>query len=396
LLENKRIAVIVVAGGEGSRARGGDLPKQYRSLAGVPLLARTIRAFLEMDAVDAVLPVIGANHVAFFEGLDLAHPKLKAPVFGGDTRQGSSRAGLVALQEYAPDIVLIHDAARPFVTQVLLEGVVAAINGADGALPVTEVIDTIKRSTDGRTVGGTEDRTQLYAAQTPQGFLYPAILDAHKRAEQFSDSFTDDASIAEWAHLTVALAKGDAGNIKLTLPGDFDRAEAMLRESTSMETRTGSGYDVHRLAKGDHLMLGGVRIAHDMTLDGHSDADVGLHALTDALLGALGEGDIGTHFPPSDPQWKGAESHVFLRFAARRVVERGGRIVNLDLTFICEAPKIEPHVKAMRARIGEIAGIGAVRVGVKATTNEQLGFLGRREGIAALAVASVELPPEDE
>jgi 2-C-methyl-D-erythritol 4-phosphate cytidylyltransferase/2-C-methyl-D-erythritol 2,4-cyclodiphosphate synthase len=348
-----------------------------------------------MDRVDAVLPVIGETHGALFAALGLDHEKLLPPVTGGASRQGSVRNGLRALDGQTPDIVLIHDAARPFVTPQLVEGVIEAIDGVDGALPVTEVIDTIKRSTDGHTVGGTEDRTQLYAAQTPQGFLYSAILAAHNRAEEFSDSFTDDASIAEWAHLTIALAKGDRDNIKLTLPGDFARAELLLREATRMETRTGSGYDVHRFAAGDHVTLGGVRIAHDQTLDGHSDADVVLHALTDALLGSIGEGDIGTHFPPSDPQWKDASSDIFLSFAAELVSGYGGRIVNLDVTLICEAPKISPHVAAMRERIGEIAGLSPSRIGVKATTNEKLGFLGRGEGIAAMAVATVELPRGD-
>jgi 2-C-methyl-D-erythritol 4-phosphate cytidylyltransferase/2-C-methyl-D-erythritol 2,4-cyclodiphosphate synthase len=253
------------------------------------------------------------------------------------------------------------------------------------------VTDTIKRSLDGQTVSGTEDRKQLFAAQTPQGFNFTAILAAHRRAKAARLEFTDDAAIAEWAGIPVALAAGSTDNLKLTLPEDFARAEQMIGE-TAVELRVGNGFDVHPFEPGDAVWLGGVRIPHSARLKGHSDADAGLHALCDAIYGALGVGDIGTHFPPSDPQWKGAASARFLEHAAGLVRERGGRIVNLDLTLVCEAPRIGPHVEAMKAAIGAAAGISPSRVGVKATTSEGLGFTGRGEGVVAMATASIELP----
>jgi 2-C-methyl-D-erythritol 4-phosphate cytidylyltransferase / 2-C-methyl-D-erythritol 2,4-cyclodiphosphate synthase len=389
------VAVIVVAAGQGARAStpGDDgLPKQYRSIAGKALLAWTLENLLALDAVDMVIPVIGRGHEDLYTALGLAHAKLASPVLGGDTRQSSCLAGLMVLAENKPDIVLIHDAARPFVDAVLIEGVIGALDEAEGALPVTLVTDTIKRSNDGKTVGGTEDRTQLYAAQTPQGFRFDAIHWAHRRAIEFTDSFTDDASIAEWAGLTVAISHGSSRNIKITLPDDFERAERILLGDGLMETRTGSGFDVHAFEPGDAVILGNIAIPHSARLKGNSDADVVLHALADAIYGALAQGDIGAHFPPSDPQWKGADSTIFLTHAVGLVRERGGRLVNLDTTIICEQPKIGPHVDAMRARIAEIAGIAVDRVAVKATTSERLGFTGREEGIAAQAIATIELP----
>jgi 2-C-methyl-D-erythritol 4-phosphate cytidylyltransferase/2-C-methyl-D-erythritol 2,4-cyclodiphosphate synthase len=256
-------------------------------------------------------------------------------------------------------------------------------------VPVT---DTIKRSPDGRTITATEDRATLFAAQTPQGFRFADILAAHERAATAGEHFTDDAAIAEWAGLDVVLTPGSTRNLKLTRPEDFARAERMLMGDSLMETRVGSGYDVHAFTAGDHVTLGGVGIPHVRALAGHSDADAALHALTDAIYGAIGEGDIGQHFPPSDPQWKGAASATFLAHAVGLVVERGGRIVALDLTIICEAPRIGPHVAAMKEVIGRVCEIDASRIAVKATTNEGLGFIGRQEGIAALATATVTLP----
>jgi len=270
--------------------------------------------------------------------------------------------------------------------------VIAALG--DAALPVTPVTDTIKRSADGRHAEGTEDRRTLFAAQTPQGFAYPAILEAHRRAAGEPTEFTDDAAIAEWAGMTVTLTRGSPRNIKLTHPEDFERAERLLG-GTSMETRTGSGFDVHPFEPGDSVWLGGVRIPHIAKLKGHSDADAALHALTDAIYGSLGEGDIGTFFPPSDPQWRGAASRVFLEHAAGLVGRRGGRIVNLDITIVCEAPKISPHVGAMKAVIADACGITPGRIAIKATTSEQLGFTGRGEGVVAMATATVELPREE-
>jgi 2-C-methyl-D-erythritol 4-phosphate cytidylyltransferase/2-C-methyl-D-erythritol 2,4-cyclodiphosphate synthase len=392
----KRVAVIVVAAGKGERAApsGDDTPKQYRLLAGTPLLARTLAALFALSAIDTVVPVIHPEHGARYAALGLADPKLLPPVSGGAERQASVRAGLEALVAISPELVLIHDAARPFVTKCLVIGVLAALTGHDGALPVLALTDTIKRSQDGRVVDGTEDRHTLFAAQTPQGFLYPKILEAHRRAAAAGKVFTDDAGIAEWAGLSVALAPGSSRNIKITLPEDFARAERLLEDGIAMETRIGTGFDVHPFAAGDFVTLGGIRIPHHHGLAGHSDADVVLHALTDAIYGALGEGDIGTHFPPSDPQWRGADSALFLRHAVGLVGVRGGRIVNLDLTLVCEAPRISPYVTEIRGRIAEICAISVERVAVKATTSERLGFTGREEGIVALATASIEMPRE--
>jgi 2-C-methyl-D-erythritol 4-phosphate cytidylyltransferase/2-C-methyl-D-erythritol 2,4-cyclodiphosphate synthase len=386
----KTIAVIVVAAGTGERMGGG--PKQYRLLAGKPVLARTIAAFTQREDVKWVLPVINPAHMDLYAGLNLSDPKLLPAIGGAPTRQGSVLAGLEALTTHAPDLVLIQDAARPLVDDDTISGVIAALG--DAALPVVPVTDTIKRSTDGRFAKGTEDRRTLFAAQTPQGFAYGPILDAHRRAAAEPTEFTDDAAIAEWAGIAVALTKGSPHNIKLTHPEDFERAERLLG-GTPMETRTGSGFDVHSFEPGDAVWLGGVRIPHTAKLNGHSDADAALHALTDALYGALGEGDIGTFFPPSDPQWKGAASSIFLKHAAGLVRARGGRIVNLDITIVCEAPKISPHVAAMKAAIADTCAIAPGRVAIKATTSEQLGFTGRGEGLFAMATATVELPRED-
>lgn len=386
----KSIAVIVVAAGTGERMGGG--PKQYRPLAGRPVLARTIDAFTRRPDVSWVLPVINLAHAALYDSLGLAGPKLLPPVGGGASRQGSVRAGLEALAAQNPDLVLIQDAARPLVDDAVISGVIAALG--DAALPVLPVTDTIKRSVDGRIAAGTEDRRELFAAQTPQGFGYAAILDAHRRAATEPNEFTDDAAIAEWAGIEVVLTRGSPKNLKLTHPEDFERAERLLGGSF-METRIGSGYDVHSFEPGDAVWLGGVRIPHTAKLNGHSDADVALHALTDAIYGALGENDIGSFFPPSDPQWKGAASRIFLEHAAGLVKERGGRIVNLDITIVAEAPKILPHAASMKAVIAEACGIAVSRIAIKATTSEKLGFIGRGEGIVAMATANVELPRED-
>ena len=370
----------------------GGIPKQYRPLAGRPVLARTIEAFTLRPDVTWVLPVLHPDHTQRYRDLRLSGPKLLDAVIGGATRQGSVLAGLEALAGHSPDIVLIQDAARPLVDDAVIDGVISALGRA--ALPVVPVTDTIKRSADGKTVSGTEDRRQLFAAQTPQGFAFADILDAHRRAGGASSEFTDDAAIAEWAGIPVVLTQGSPRNLKLTHPEDFERAERLLGGG-AMETRTGTGFDVHPFEPGDAVWLGGVRIPHTMKLKGHSDADAALHALTDAIYGALGEGDIGSFFPPSDPQWKGAASSIFLEHAAGLVAERGGRIVNLDLTIVCEAPRIGPHVAAMKSAIAEAVGITANRVAVKATTSEQLGFTGRSEGLMAMATATIELPRED-
>ncbi len=391
------IAVIVVAAGRGERATasGDASPKQYRQLAGKAVLSRTIEAFLRRPDISFVVPVIHADHAEVYTALCLADERLLAPVNGGANRQASVLAGLTALGPKRPDLVLIQDAARPLVEDAVIDGVIAALGGAEAALPVVPVTDTIKRSVDGRTVAATEDRRTLFAAQTPQGFRFPQILSAHLRAGRMPQEFTDDAAIAEWAGLTVALTPGSTTNIKITHPEDFARAERLLGGGKPMETRVGNGFDVHPFEAGNSVWLGGVEIAHTHKLKGHSDADVALHALTDAIYGALGEGDIGKHFPPSDPQWRGAASSIFLGHAAGLVSQRGGRIVNLDLTIVCEAPRVGPHVDAMKAAIGAVCGIGPGRIAIKATTSEELGFTGRREGIVAMASASIEVPRED-
>ncbi len=393
----KSIAVIVVAAGKGERAGvdGNSIPKQYRSVGGVPVLSRTIAAFLAHPQVSHVLPVINAEHGERYSALGLDDPKLLAPVPGGASRQSSVLEGLKALGPLKPDYVLIQDAARPFTSPEIIGDVIAVLQQCDGALPALPVTDTIKRSLDGREVAATEDRRQLSAAQTPQGFRFGQIFSAHMRAANIRRDFTDDAEIAEWADLRVGLVMGDPDNFKLTHPADFVRAEYILMGDSQMETRIGTGYDVHSFEPGDAVWLGGVRIPHKAKLNGHSDSDVALHALTDAILGAIGEGDIGVHFPPSDMQWKGAASTIFLKHAATLVAKRGGRIVNCDVTIVAEAPKISPHAPAMCAVIAETLGISASRVAVKATTNEKLGFIGREEGIVAMASASVEMPRVD-
>lgn len=393
----KSIAVIVVAAGRGERvsADGTTDPKQYRLVGGVPVLTRTMRAFLDLSYITAVLPVIHADHDERYAALGLTGANLLPPIPGGPSRQASVLEGLKALAPSRPDLVLIQDAARPFALPDLIGDVVAVLDQYDGALPALPVTDTIKRTLDGRHVAATEDRSQLFAAQTPQGFRFGQIFSAHMRASTIRRQFTDDAEIAEWAGLRVAMVMGEPNNIKITHPGDFARAERIIAGGQPMETRIGTGYDVHPFEPGDAVWLGGVRIPHKARLQGHSDADVALHALTDAILGAIGEGDIGVHFPPSDMQWRGVASTVFLKHAGDLVARAGGRIVNLDVTIVCEAPRIAAHVPAMQAVIGETLGIATTRIAIKATTSERLGFVGREEGIVAMASASIELPRID-
>jgi len=391
------VAAVVVAGGRGLRA-GGDLPKQYRVLGNVPVLRQSLAIFATHTEVDWVQPVIHRDDGAFFaaaaEGLAIL-----PPAHGGATRQASVRAGLEALADRRPAIVLVHDAARPFTSPALVSRAIAAAgqgaeHGADhgAAIPGVAMTDTIKEVDANGEVVRTLDRARLRGIQTPQAFAFDALLAAHRKAAAAGrEDFTDDAALAEWAGMAVGVFDGEAGNIKLTTADDFAQAEMRAMMALG-DVRTGNGYDVHAFADGDHVWLGGVKIAHDCGVTGHSDADVGLHALVDAILGALADGDIGAHFPPSDPQWKGASSDRFLKFAVERVAQRGGRIAHLDLTVVCEAPKIGPHRDAMRARIAQIGGITIDRVGVKATTSEKLGFTGRREGLVAMATATVRLP----
>ena len=391
MAEVRRVAALVVAAGSGTRAASGNAPpKQYRGLGGMPVLARTLRVFAAHPRVSGILAVVGSGDRPRFEAAAAGLPKLLGTAEGGETRQASVRSGLEALAADPPDLVLIHDGVRPFVRPGLLDRVLEALERTPAAAPAVPVTDTLKRCRDGR-VEATVARQDLFAVQTPQGFRFAAVLAAHRAAAGRND-LTDDLAVAELAGLDVAIVPGDKDNVKLTTLEDFAEAEARL--SAGLETRVGQGFDVHAFGEGDGVMLCGLRVPFGRGLVGHSDADVGLHALTDALLASIGEGDIGQHFPPSDPQWRGAASELFLRFAGDRVRARGGRITALDVTLVCEEPKIAPHREAMRARIGEIARVSPARVSVKATTSERLGFTGRREGIAALALATVRLPAE--
>ncbi|MHB8268449.1 bifunctional 2-C-methyl-D-erythritol 4-phosphate cytidylyltransferase/2-C-methyl-D-erythritol 2,4-cyclodiphosphate synthase [Bradyrhizobium sp.] len=388
-----RTAAIIVAAGRGLRAGSGG-PKQYRTIGGRTVISRAMEAFCHHPQIFAVQPVLNPDDTAMFNDA-VRDMHYQPPAAGGATRQASVRAGLEALASQSPDIVLIHDAARPFVTAAVISRAIDAAGLTGAAVPAVPVADTIKLIGDTGHVEATPERARLRIAQTPQSFRYDVILDAHRRAaREGRDDFTDDAALAEWAGLTVATFEGDPANMKLTTPEDFVREEARLGAMLG-DVRTGSGYDVHAFGDGDHVMICGVRVPHSKGFLAHSDGDVGLHALVDAILGALADGDIGSHFPPSDPQWKGAASHQFLRYAVDRVTARGGRIAHLDVTLVCERPKIGQYRDAMRARIAEITGLSLSRVAVKATTSERLGFTGREEGIAAMASATIRLPWDD-
>jgi 2-C-methyl-D-erythritol 4-phosphate cytidylyltransferase/2-C-methyl-D-erythritol 2,4-cyclodiphosphate synthase len=377
---------LVVAAGRGTRL-GAPLPKQYLPLAGEPLLRHTLRALASHRRISGVLAVIHPDDRAHYDeaarGLDLL-----PPVLGGAQRQDSVRLGLESLAGTDPDVVAIHDGARPFVDAALIDRVLDAVERAPGAIPALPVADTIKRGRDGRIVE-TVERSQLWRAQTPQAFRFREILAAHRAA--LGLELSDDAAVAERSGLAISLVVGSETNLKVTTPDDLARAESVLLARLG-DVRTGQGFDVHPLGPGDHVWLCGIKVPHDRALIGHSDADVGLHAITDAILGALGAGDIGQHFPPSDPRWQGAASDQFLRHAALLVTERGGRIAHVDVTLICERPKVSPHRQAMIARIAEILGLAPDRISVKATTTEKLGFAGREEGIAAQAIATIRLP----
>ncbi len=379
---------LIVAAGRGSRF-GGPLPKQYALLGGQPVLRRTVAAFQASPAIDRVLVVIGPGDDAHYEPAT-AGLGLPGPVTGGASRQQSVLNGLEALAATPPDYVAIHDAARPFVRPSDIEACLAAASspGTHGAVLGVPLADTLKRVGDEMAIAETVPRRGLWRAQTPQVFRFAPLLAAHRAAAVLgtaeATALTDDAAVAERAGLKVVMVEGSEDNRKITTSDDL--------RSSAMETRTAFGFDVHGFAPGNAVMLGGVAVPHDQTLVGHSDADVALHALTDAVLGTIGAGDIGKHFPPSDPKWRGASSDRFLRHAAGLLAARGGRIIHLDVTIICEAPKVGPHREAMVQSIARIAGVSPDRVSVKATTTEGLGFTGRREGIAAQAVATVELP----
>jgi 2-C-methyl-D-erythritol 4-phosphate cytidylyltransferase/2-C-methyl-D-erythritol 2,4-cyclodiphosphate synthase len=386
-----KVAAVVVAAGRGYRA-GGDMPKQYRAIAGEPVIRPTLTAFLRHPLVDAVQPVIHPDDADAFRIATAGLDNLLPPVPGGATRQASVRAGLQALRAAAPELVLIHDAARPFLSGDLISRAIAAATQHGAAVPAIAITDTVKQIDAQDMISETLDRSRLRTVQTPQAFAYDLIVALHGRAAAAGrEDFTDDAALAEWAGHRVNAFPGESTNVKLTTNDDFERAE-MLRLAALADVRTGNGFDVHAFGDGDHVMLGGVRIPHTRGVTGHSDADVALHALVDAILGALAEGDIGVHFPPSDPQWRGASSDRFLAFACERVRARSGMIAHLDVTIVCETPRVGPHRDAMRTRIAAIAGIPIGRVAVKATTSEKMGFTGRGEGLVAMATATVRLP----
>ena len=377
-----RLAALLLAAGQGTRF-GGPLPKQYAPLAGRPVLRHAAEALLAGGHVALLQPVGEAGPILDALG-GLAH---LPPVPGGATRQASVRAGLEALAAHAPDAVLIHDGARPCIPAGTIPALLEALRHHPGAIPALAVTDTLKRGADG-VIAGTVSRAGLFRAQTPQAFRFAAILGAHRAAG--AQEATDDAALLEEAGLAVALVEGSERNLKITRPEDLPRME---REMTApMVPRIGTGFDVHRLVPGRPLVLCGLTIPHEMGLDGHSDADVGIHALCDAIYGALAEGDIGTHFPPSQTRWKDADSAQFLVHAAGRIAARGGVLSNADVTLICERPRIGPHAAAMRQRLADLLGVGVDRVGVKATTTERLGFAGRGEGIAAQAAVCLLLP----
>ncbi|HXF53493.1 MAG TPA: bifunctional 2-C-methyl-D-erythritol 4-phosphate cytidylyltransferase/2-C-methyl-D-erythritol 2,4-cyclodiphosphate synthase [Hyphomicrobiaceae bacterium] len=387
-------AALIVAAGRGTRV-GSAIPKQYAPLQGECALSRSLRAFLAHPQIGRVQVVINPQDGARYEAVASRWSgRIAPPVAGGATRQDSVRAGLQALKQASPKSVLIHDAARPFVSADLISRVLEALRAKAGAIAALPVTDTLKHAGGGGIIRGTVNRVGLWRAQTPQGFEFAAILDAHEAAHAAGrNDFPDDAAVAEWAGIDVALVMGDERNIKLTTTADLAVAAALAAGAAEPTVvRTGIGFDVHRFGEGDHLWLCGLRIAHTARLVGHSDADVALHALTDAILGAIGEGDIGEHFPPSDERWRNASSRTFLSDARGRVEARGGRLANVDITIMCQEPKIAPYREAMRKQIALVLGIDLDRVGIKATTTEGLGFVGRREGIAALATACVELP----
>jgi 2-C-methyl-D-erythritol 4-phosphate cytidylyltransferase/2-C-methyl-D-erythritol 2,4-cyclodiphosphate synthase len=391
------VAVLICAAGSGLRAGPGEA-KQFRLVGGRPMVAAAALPFLRHPRVTEVRIVIGADQAApYAEAMaGLADERLAPPAIGGASRQQSVRAGLESMAASPPDLVLVHDAARPYVGRELIDRAIAAAEADGGAVPAVAMVDTVCVADADGARGETLDRSRLRALQTPQAFRYADLRAAHARAAaEGRDDFTDDGALFAWAGHRVALFQGEAGNLKLTTPDQF--SDDLFRRAGAEflargDVRTGSGFDVHAFGPGDHVMLGGVRVPHDFGLSGHSDADVALHALTDAILGALADGDIGAHFPPSDQKWKGADSAMFLADAVARVRAAGGVVAHLDLTVIGEAPKVGSHRDAIRARIAEIAGVAVGRVGVKATTTERLGFAGRREGLAALASATIRLP----
>ncbi|WP_020593734.1 bifunctional 2-C-methyl-D-erythritol 4-phosphate cytidylyltransferase/2-C-methyl-D-erythritol 2,4-cyclodiphosphate synthase [Kiloniella laminariae] len=387
------IWAVIVAAGRGSRF-GSPLPKQYTPLGQESILSLTLRKFSQHRLINGILVVIHPEDIELFHQSCPDFSTRVKLTTGGDTRQVSVFNGLKALEKECPTSVLIHDAARPFIKEDVITRLIEKAESGEASIAATPVVDSLKFST-GMTIEKNISRDGLWQAQTPQAFPYDRILSAHQQAAGRND-FTDDAAVAEYAGHPISLVESGRENIKITTADDLILARNMIKLTDTdghlMESRTGLGYDVHSFEEGDHVTLCGVDVPHSRKLKGHSDADVGLHALTDALLGALCEGDIGSHFPPSDPQWKGAKSDQFLIFARDRVNARGGKIIHVDVTLVCERPKIGPHRESMTKRMAEILAISPTRVSIKATTSERLGFTGREEGIAAQAVATIQLP----
>jgi 2-C-methyl-D-erythritol 4-phosphate cytidylyltransferase/2-C-methyl-D-erythritol 2,4-cyclodiphosphate synthase len=385
-------AVVILAAGTGKRA-GGPTPKQFQMLAGKPLLRHTLEAFAGHPDIHRIQVVIAMGDEKTYQSA-AAGLTLNPPVIGGPTRQQSGHLGLEAIAGDSPHNVLIHDAARPFVSPALISQVVSRLEKHIAVIPAMPISETLKRAPDG-VVSGTVEREHLWAAQTPQGFRYELIRDAHARAARAGlVNFTDDAAIAEWAGMKVVVCPGESTNRKLTTPEDIRLAEEdLVRNSLRCpDVRVGQGFDVHPFEPGEGIILCGIRIAHHAKLKGHSDADAPMHALTDALLGSIGEGDIGTHFPPTDERWKNAASSIFLKHAVGLISARGGYIANADITIICETPKIAPHIALMRNCLADLMRISSDRVAIKATTSEGMGFTGRKEGLAAFATVTVRLP----
>ncbi len=387
-----KVVGLVVAAGRGARL-GGDLPKQYQPLGGRSVLAHTLAGMAQGAHVSAIMSVIRKEDAPLYAQAAAQSGVAAERLFsveGGENRQDSVRAGLEALAKAGtpPEaLVLIHDAARPFLSETMLLRALLAGLQHGAAVPVLPMADTLARFDAAGNLAQNPPREGVFSVQTPQVFCFGAILAAHRAAHA---GFTDDASLAHAQGMKVTHFAGDPDLFKITQAEDLARARALV--GAQFETRTGLGFDVHAFDAGDHVTLGGVQIAHSARLSGHSDADVLLHAVTDALLGTIGDGDIGAHFPPSDPQWRGADSQIFLIDALQRVRAHGGRVISVDCTLICEAPKIGPHRLAMTAKLADMLTISPGNVGIKATTSEKLGFTGRGEGIAAFAVASVRLP----
>ena len=388
------VVAVIVAGGSGLRA-GGGLPKQYQLVGGKPIIRWTLEAFLNHPLISRVQTVIGIGHEAMFAEATHGLTALLAPVSGGGSRQDSCRAGIEACAAFAPSKILIHDAARPFLSPELISNVITELDHAPAVIPGLPVADTMKYAPSGM-IERTVDRASLWFVQTPQGFRYEQILSAHRRAlADGKVSFTDDAAVAEYAGMKVQIVAGEQKNRKLTTTHDIveaDREHSSNSFENLPDVRMGQGIDFHVFEKGSHVNLCGVQIPHTYKLKGHSDADVALHAVTDAILGAIGEADIGQHFPPSDKQWKGAASSIFVAKAMELLRARGGLLAHVDITILAEAPRIGPHLAEMKASLQNLLGIAGDRIAIKATTTERMGAIGRKEGMSASAIATVRLP----